>query len=199
MILLQALMLSVLTSNNVVNDQCPMQILPGYRQGEFFMFMAAPLPIPDANGNTAYLDREAASAFIELLEFAKKQNREIKISNSYRSLDKQAVLRLSYLRFKTAVAAKPGFSTHQSGLSVDIRGTIAEVKTEEGKKIIKTKLFYWLKRNAPKFGWYNDFPGEPWHWSYVSGKMKRPIRYSTILVTEPIDLGILDTGSSATP
>src|SRR5699024_10606009 len=26
----------------------------------------------------------------------------------------------------------------------------------------------WLKSNAGRFGWVNDVPSEPWHWSYLN-------------------------------
>ena len=48
-------------------------------------------------------------------------------------------------------AATPGTSNHGLGISIDIAPTAIQA---------------WLKRNAARFGWVNDVPSEPWHWSY---------------------------------
>ena len=48
-------------------------------------------------------------------------------------------------------AATPGTSNHGLGISIDIAPTAIQT---------------WMKRNAGRFGWVNDVPSEPWHWSY---------------------------------
>lgn len=48
-------------------------------------------------------------------------------------------------------AAQPGRSNHGLGISVDIH---------------PGAIHTWMKRNAARFGWVNDVPSEPWHWSY---------------------------------
>ena len=72
-------------------------------------------------------------------------------------------------------SARPGYSEHQTGLSVDIASATAGctiqtcfAKTPEGK---------WLSRNAWRFGWHLRYPKgktaitgykyEPWHWRFV--------------------------------
>ena len=55
-------------------------------------------------------------------------------------------------------AATPGTSNHGEGISIDVHpGAIQK----------------WLKRNAGRFGWVNDVPSEPWHWSYKNPNRDR--------------------------
>lgn len=55
-------------------------------------------------------------------------------------------------------AATPGKSNHGLGISIDIAP--AEIQQ-------------WMKRNAGRFGWENDVPSEPWHWSYTHPQRDR--------------------------
>ena len=49
-------------------------------------------------------------------------------------------------------AASPGHSNHGEGISIDVHPAAIQA---------------WMKRNAGRFGWVNDVPSEPWHWSYL--------------------------------
>ena len=49
-------------------------------------------------------------------------------------------------------AASPGHSNHGEGISIDVHPAAIQ---------------QWMKRNAGRFGWVNDVPSEPWHWSYL--------------------------------
>ena len=51
------------------------------------------------------------------------------------------------------LAAKPGFSNHQSGHALDID------TWPDG-------VLPWLKANAARFGFTNTVRSEPWHWEY---------------------------------
>lgn len=95
--------------------------------------------------------------------------------DAYRSLDEQvAMLKRNYTRVSRGRSkssdrtwdgstwakragrpntASPGYSNHGNGVAVDIHpGAIQQ----------------WLKGNAGRFGWVNDVPSEPWHWSYLN-------------------------------
>ncbi|QGG97136.1 hypothetical protein GH723_14760 [Actinomarinicola tropica] len=50
------------------------------------------------------------------------------------------------------LAATPGTSNHGWGLSVDLDLNPASEA--------------WMKANAPRFGFVEDVPREPWHWTY---------------------------------
>jgi LAS superfamily LD-carboxypeptidase LdcB len=64
-----------------------------------------------------------------------------------------------YLNGTGNLAAKPGYSNHQNGNSMDI-GSVNGYGT---------KAFNWLKNNADKYGFKNDVAGEFWHWTYKGG------------------------------
>ncbi|MEN9799809.1 MAG: hypothetical protein RL653_3506, partial [Pseudomonadota bacterium] len=54
------------------------------------------------------------------------------------------------------LAARPGYSNHQMGLSVDLGGIGG----------YGTRAYNWLKQNASRYGFVNDVGGEFWHWTY---------------------------------
>jgi hypothetical protein len=51
------------------------------------------------------------------------------------------------------LAAKPGWSNHQSGRALDVKTSTPGVLA-------------WLKANAARFGFKNTVRSEPWHWEY---------------------------------
>ena len=95
--------------------------------------------------------------------------------DAYRSMDEQvAMLKRNYTRVSRGrskssdrsyggstwakkagrpATASPGHSNHGNGLAVDIHPGPIQA---------------WLKGNAARFGWVNDVPSEPWHWSYLN-------------------------------
>ena len=95
--------------------------------------------------------------------------------DAYRSMDEQVAMlkrnytRVSRGRYKSSdrsyggstwakkpgrpLTASPGYSNHGNGLAVDIHPAAIQS---------------WLKSNAGRFGWVNDVPSEPWHWSYLN-------------------------------
>lgn len=102
------------------------------------------------------------------------------IWDAYRSLDEQVTMlkqnytRVSRGRSKSSdrsyggstwakkagrpLTASPGHSNHGNGLAVDIHPAAIQ---------------NWMKANAARFGWVNDVPSEPWHWSYLSPSADR--------------------------
>lgn len=107
-----------------------------------------------------YLRYDVAEAFLDLYSYAIKSGYDIKISSSYRTHHEQRRLR----RKKKKLAAKAGYSKHQAGTAIDIHGTTYKCRK---KKKCKSELYYWLKQNAPRYGFVNDVKGEPWHWSFI--------------------------------
>ena len=122
----------------------------------------------------------AASAYTAMYNAAKADGLTLVILSAYRSYSVQVAVYNGWVdRLGVDKAdlqsARPGYSEHQTGLSVDIaaedgRCTIADCfgDTPEGK---------WLADNAWKYGWVLRYPEgltaitgykyEPWHWRYV--------------------------------
>lgn len=111
------------------------------------------LPIGDG---TERLHGPAAVAFRRMTEDAWRAGVDLKVNDGYRSLEQQEHLAEELGLYRDGgAAAVPGTSTHGWGLSVDI-------DSEGGSTD-------WLRANAARYGFVEDVPGEPWHWTYRPG------------------------------
>lgn len=106
---------------------------------------------------------DAAQSFKALnVAFRAKFDRDIVVTDSYRSLESQKRLK----KQKPVLAATPGRSNHGWGLAVDLGGEINSFGTEE---------YEWMLENAPTFGWENPewaqkggSKPEAWHFEFFS-------------------------------
>lgn len=120
---------------------------------------------------------EAADAFMEMAEEAKKENLYILASSTYRSISTQRIIYNSYVQedgiTKTdTYSARAGHSEHHTGLAVDYA-----TKEKEYNKIEGTKEDEWVRENAHKYGFILRYPKgkefitgykyEPWHLRYL--------------------------------
>lgn len=104
----------------------------------------------------AELEAKTAKAFRKMAAAAAKQGIQLAIRSGFRSHDEQKQLYARFRRGWGHMAAKPGFSNHQSGRAVDI-------------DIDEYKVYEWLKKHAHKFGFKKTVRREAWHWEYVTG------------------------------
>ncbi|WP_298176885.1 peptidoglycan-binding protein, partial [Saccharomonospora sp.] len=125
---------------------------------------------------TEYLTSSAYASLVRMmLRAVADTNTNFSVWSAYRSFDDQvAMLKLNYTRVSRGrslssdrsyggstwakkpgrpLTASPGYSNHGNGLAVDIHP--GPIQT-------------WLKANAGRFGWVNDVPSEPWHFSYLN-------------------------------
>ena len=131
----------------------------GYKHGKAYYFCARELPMKEyATGNRVVLEKRAAESFVDMVSDAAKDGFHIKVNHSYRTYWEQKRLK----RRKGDLAAKPGWSDHQVGRSIDIIGTRRLING----KHYRTILYWWLRKNASKYGFYEDVAGEKWHWTY---------------------------------
>jgi LAS superfamily LD-carboxypeptidase LdcB len=100
------------------------------------------------------LEARTAKAFREMSRAARKKGIDLAIRSGFRSHDQQKELYARFRRGWGHMAAKPGFSNHQSGKAVDI-------------DIDDYKVYEWLKKHAHKFGFKKTVRREAWHWEYV--------------------------------
>lgn len=122
-------------------------------------------------GGLHYLRPDAADAWVKLKARARAEGYGLTVSSAYRSYEHQASI-------PGKRKARPGHSNHGLGLAVDIRelyfnsqGTQRDI--QQAAKMRETKLYKWLDRVGPEFGWHNpakmrDGRGleEPWHWEF---------------------------------
>ena len=123
------------------------------------------------------LTKEAKDSFEKMAEAAIKDNLSIIAFSGYRDYTYQKNLYNKYVEQDSkekadTYSARPGYSEHQTGLTVDIyNGTI------DYNKFDQTKEYQWLQENAHKYGFILRYPQdkeqetlyqyEPWHYRYV--------------------------------
>lgn len=135
--------------------------------------------------------KEAAEAFMKMVDAALLDNIILKNASAYRSYDYQLDLYDSYVKRdgkKNAdiYSARPGYSEHQTGLCSDIN-TI-------DSSFHGTSEANWLLKNAYKYGFIIRFPKdkekitgykyEPWHYRYVGEKVAKKIYENNLTLEE---------------
>lgn len=128
-------------------------------------------------GENQFVTKETYYAFLDMFNAAKKENLTLIINSSYRSFSEQEEIYNEYKSSKGEVAAdkiaaRAGFSEHQTGLAIDIQTYGSTASTFE-----EFDEFKWLKDNAHKYGFILRYPKgkeyltgyeyESWHYRYV--------------------------------
>ena len=156
----------------------------GWEMGEEIVFQSSSIPFVNPEGGYHSMEVEAGASFVELARAATKAGYRIRVNSSHRTNWEQALLKKEL----GELAADAGWSNHQKGIAVDIARTnvfIPEKRINpkyfssrcQPKKIRKvagykcpTRLFWWLKKNGPRYGFYNTVRKETWHWVYLGVK-----------------------------
>lgn len=95
----------------------------------------------------------AAESFTQLRAAAKADGVTIGVTDSYRSYEAQVdVARRKGLYKNGGLAAVPGTSDHGWGLSLDLK--------------LDDRAQTWMRANAGRFGFDENTPREPWHWTF---------------------------------
>lgn len=95
----------------------------------------------------------AAESFKRMLADAKAAGVDVGVTDSYRSYDQQVDLaERKGLYSQGGLAATPGTSNHGWGLSLDLD--------------LGSDALAWMRANGEKYGFVEDVPREPWHWTY---------------------------------
>lgn len=95
----------------------------------------------------------AARAYEQLADAARADGVTIGVTDSYRSYDAQVrLVEEKGLYSQGGLAAEPGTSNHGWGLALDLD--------------LDARAQAWMRSNAWRFGFVEDTPREPWHWTY---------------------------------
>ena len=143
------------------------------------------------------LTKETRDSFEEMAKTAKEDGYTIKVSSGFRSYEAQKSSFAKALEKNKENAlisvAKPGYSEHQLGTTIDLTGASIDYATgmsnfgdsEEGK---------WLEENAYLYGFILSYPKdkeditgykyEPWHYRYVGIENAKKIRDLNTTITE---------------
>lgn len=140
----------------------PEQTLTGYRDGVQSWFQAVSI-------NGYWVEKFTAYDYLQMHRAAKRAGVVLRINSAYRSFEEQA--RIYNDRYTNGVlnangkkkgkAAKPGYSNHQEGVSLDI----------EVGAVYTSPAYLWLAANAKYYGFVNDVADEPWHWTHPERKI----------------------------
>lgn len=143
------------------------------------------------------LIKEVNDSLVEMIEKAKGVGVLIKASSGFRNYQYQKELFNNITKDnqeKTSDAvAKPGYSEHQLGTTVDLTGKSINY-TSANDIFDKTPEDKWLKENAYLYGFIQSYPQnkenitgykyEPWHYRYVGIKKAKEIKESGLTITE---------------
>lgn len=147
-----------------------------------------------------YLSEEALTAFEEMVEAAKAEGYSILANSAYRSYQDQEEVYQTYYdlygeNYVKKYAARPGYSEHQTGLSLDVASANSNIFEE-------SKEFTWMIENAYKYGFVLRFPKgkenitgfqyEAWHYRYV-GKDIAKYMYENDLTFDEYYARFIDT------
>ena len=139
------------------------------------------------------LRKEAYDAYVKMFEAAKKDGIYFYATSSYRSYDSQVIIYNRYLTIDPQekvdiYSARPGFSDHQTGYTVDILK-----QGYDFDNFYTTNESKWLAENAYKYGFILRYPEglenatgykyEPWHYRYI-GKLAEDVYKSGVSYDE---------------
>ena len=145
------------------------------------------------SGNKAA--KEVVDKYIEMHKQAKEElGVHLMVNSSFRPYEDQDEI---YKEFRSkgeayadSYAARPGFSEHQSGLSIDIT-SIAHPTSNAFKE---SEEYAWLKDNCYKYGFILRYPEgkeyltgyntESWHFRYVGKEIATKIKNENITFDE---------------
>ena len=138
--------------------------------------------------------KEVYDAFREMFNAAKEENLTLIVNSSYRTYEVQKEIYDDYesnrgKEYADKYAARPDFSEHQTGLSVDIFSPGSNMSTFEG-----TDEFKWLSENSYKYGFILRYPKgkeditgysyEAWHYRYVGKDLAKKVYDSGLTYDE---------------
>jgi D-alanyl-D-alanine carboxypeptidase len=143
--------------------------------------VAPQFPALNANPYGRKLRKEASKAAYKLAMAMKSEGAgSLIIQSAYRSYDEQKTIHARQvekygLKAGEALAARPGYSEHQTGWAMDVsaRGQGCQIRVCFGQ----TKAGRWLAENSWRFGFIIRYPSEatkvtgyqyePWHLRYA--------------------------------
>lgn len=138
------------------------------------------------------IERNVAEAFYEMAEDASKEGLSLTVSSGYRSYKDQEEITNTYLElygqnYVDNYVAKPGFSEHQTAMSLDIASETVDT-------FVNSDEYAWMMDNAYKYGFILRYPKskeditgykcEAWHYRYVGKKIAKYIKENNITYDE---------------
>ncbi len=141
------------------------------------------------------LGAEAAAAMQAWGDAGRGVNVYFYASSAYRSYESQETVYNNYVLAygqdgADARSARPGFSEHQTGLTVDLAAT----GDDEGLEFKDTAAYQWTSTNSQDYGWILRYPEgkesitgyefESWHYRYVGVEIAQAVYNSQLTYDE---------------
>ncbi|MBI2388002.1 MAG: D-alanyl-D-alanine carboxypeptidase family protein [Deltaproteobacteria bacterium] len=124
----------------------------GYRSGKSFT-----ITVVNADGKPVEI--ATASMYARMQRAAARDGVSIRVVSGFRTMAQQKYLYNCYITKSCNggnLAARPGYSNHQSGHALDLNSSSGGV-------------YNWLAKHADEYGFKRTVPSEPWHWEYWGG------------------------------
>jgi hypothetical protein len=102
------------------------------------------------------VEYRTAEAYVRMKAAASRAGVYLQIVSGWRTMEKQRELYQLYLSGRGNLAARPGYSNHQSGLALDLNTSAPGVMS-------------WLNNNGSAYGFRRTVPSEIWHWERPAG------------------------------
>jgi MYXO-CTERM domain-containing protein len=118
-----------------------------------------PFPINVVTVDGKKVEVATANAYYVMAQAAAAAGVNLKVVSGFRTMAEQQYLYGCYVNCNCNncnLAAKPGYSNHQSGHALDLN-------TSSGG------VYAWLEAHAGGFGFQRTVPSEPWHWEWWGG------------------------------
>ncbi len=139
-------------SESLSSINCAKSQDTGYTKG-------SPFPITVVTVDGKKVERDTANAYYVMAQAAAKAGVNLKINSGFRTMAEQQKLYSCYVNCNCNncnLAAKPGYSNHQSGHALDLNTSAPGVLS-------------WLNAHAGSFGFKRTVPSENWHWEWWGG------------------------------
>lgn len=137
-------------------------------------------------GGEKKIRKEVMDAFLKMWEDAYNDGIYLIIDSGFRAESDQKRVYDYYEDLKGTkgadlIAARPGYSEHQTGLALDIYSK----ECADAKKFNKSKSYTWLTKNAYKYGFILRYPElkkditgynyESWHYRYLGRDLAKKV------------------------
>ncbi|MEW5852008.1 MAG: carboxypeptidase regulatory-like domain-containing protein [Myxococcota bacterium] len=124
----------------------------GYRNGQSFA-----ITVVTVDGKP--VEKRTANAYYVMQQAAAQDGVSIRIVSGFRTMDQQEYLYGCYVNCNCNncnLAARPGYSNHQSGHALDLNTSTGGVLN-------------WLNNHGAAYGFERTVPSENWHWEWWGG------------------------------
>ena len=140
------------SSQSLSSVDCSESQDTGYTSGKAFA-----ITVVTVDGKK--VEKDTANAYYVMAQAAASAGVNLKIVSGFRTMAEQQYLYNCYVNCSCNscnLAAKPGYSNHQSGHALDLNTSTGGVLT-------------WLNAHGGSYGFKRTVPSEAWHWEWWGG------------------------------